>query len=1066
MLGRSIWKRLSGRRASLWLTTLAVLCLVLWSFKPVSAYFFSAKLKNAIVASLPSDVSLSMSDGELSLSGGGAVVDIYEVQVQKNGRFSAFTDHLRAVVDMQSILAGQFRPSRIEVKNLRLKLDGTAMSGLGERKAGQIATGTKPPLSSLEYAHRTAWTAVQSIIGSGVEEILIGNIRLDGVRGLTPQSREMARTGLSEFSWCRTCGDGNTARMRFSIKNNFSPSSASVEVRMPSGEGVAVTEVGGLPVAAVAKMVGLPEKEFDTALSGNLRMETRIARDGGFKTAQLRLNIGPGDFALNGKTAIRVRKASASAKIDSGRNRISFDRISLQTAETEIIARAEISPGPDGRKVQFLADFGGSMLAGPDGRKTIELKSALLKGTFEPASGKVVFASGSAETEAGKVRFAWRFAPAGPDPGLKGELQTDGADAAMIYALWPTMVAAEARDWFRKNVKSARIGSGALRFNVPLVNLRAGTEELPLPADGITGSITIRSAEFSPLGDMPSVAKASGAIRFRNATLDAVLKSGEISYSAFGLAVLEYARFQIPELGKPNGIAYLDFALSGPVSVIADLSNAGRLDIASSRDIDPGTLSGNAGLKVFAQLPLAGDAERFGVEAEFDLLLTEFAAKGGLTGGRLMTGGAFKLSGSLSGYTLSGRARLDGVPVDVRATSGDGQEFRTIHVLLDADARKALGLSLDPYLRGPVIAEIRAGRLSSERIAVDLSPADIRIPAAGWHKPAGQPAAFKADLVRSEGGTKVTDFKFFGEDFEIVGDLEVDRKGRLAGLVARRVRLNPKDDYSLTVNRTEGAWALAVSGRSLDARGLISALGNSGAGTGSLPGTFAVDMRFDHVLGHNDVAMNDVSGTAHISDGDVQALDIEVGAGTDGYVDLSQGTDAKRRQLTISHRNAGDLLRFLGIYKTLFGGSFSFTMSDQEDQQRLGQVSISNFQVQQSGRNLGVSRLTVPFSHRDSSVQIAKARMRADGLNATARGTIDLDEQRISIRGTIVPTNGLNQLPAAIPVIGDVLGARQRNGLIGIAFTLAGPLSAPHLQLNAASAVTPGIVRRIFNPGN
>jgi hypothetical protein len=68
----------------------------------------------------------------------------------------------------------------------------------------------------------------------------------------------------------------------------------------------------------------------------------------------------------------------------------------------------------------------------------------------------------------------------------------------------------------------------------------------------------------------------------------------------------------------------------------------------------------------------------------------------------------------------------------------------------------------------------------------------------------------------------------------------------------------------------------------------------------------------------------------------------------------------------------------------------------------------------------------------------------------------------MSIRGTVVPTNGLNRLPASVPILGDLLGARKRKGLIGIAFTLAGPLSSPELKFNVASAVTPGIVRRLF----
>ncbi len=221
-----------------------------------------------------------------------------------------------------------------------------------------------------------------------------------------------------------------------------------------------------------------------------------------------------------------------------------------------------------------------------------------------------------------------------------------------------------------------------------------------------------------------------------------------------------------------------------------------------------------------------------------------------------------------------------------------------------------------------------------------------------------------------------------------------------------------------------------------------------------------MSVRLDSVKGYNEATLKDVRGTARMTADELRKLDIDAGS---GVIALSPETGAGIQQLTASYRDAGELLRFLGIHKTLYGGLFSFAMSGGDDGQDRGQVNITGFRVRQNGRTLDVSRLTIPFVRKDRSVNISRARMRADGLNATARGSIDLAAKRISVRGTIVPTNGLNQLPAAIPIISDMLGARKRNGLIGIAFTLAGPLSSPHLKLNAASAVTPGIVRRIFN---
>jgi hypothetical protein len=43
-----------------------------------------------------------------------------------------------------------------------------------------------------------------------------------------------------------------------------------------------------------------------------------------------------------------------------------------------------------------------------------------------------------------------------------------------------------------------------------------------------------------------------------------------------------------------------------------------------------------------------------------------------------------------------------------------------------------------------------------------------------------------------------------------------------------------------------------------------------------------------------------------------------------------------------------------------------------------------------------------------------------------------------------------------------LLGGRKREGLIGITYQMYGPVDGPTLKLNPASAIAPGIFRRIF----
>ena len=1030
-------------------------------FVPGSVVLLESTLRDTIEARLPSDVSLSMSDPEISVSGGSALIEISELQMHKSGRFSASADGLRAVVDMQSIVTGNLQPSRIEVRDLRISLDRSAVSNSSEPAMMQVTEGFLALRSSLEAMLQKTGDLHRTGIGTGLEEIRIARFEIAGGDDLPRLNGQDGPITLSELFWCQSCSSGDAGKLSFAVGGWLASSSPHVEVLIPPGVGSAIYAVSGLPAAAFVRLAGIPEGEVSVDSRFDLKLEMNAQAEGSLQSANLQLNVGPGDLTLSGRAPIRIKTADATVSLEADNPSITVERISIQTETAEITANGEVEPGSLGLPARFAADLAGSRFAGPDDKDVVELQSANVIGTIELQNGPIIHSSGFAETSTGNISFDGVFASSGSEPGLKVELQTDGADAAMVFALWPSIVASEAKSWFRNNVKSARFGPGALQIDLPLEHIRAGADGLALPDNGISGQVPVQSARFSPLADMPSINGSSGMIRFKNATLDVELDGGTITDSVFGPANIERARFQIPNLGTRDSIGYLDLSLSGSAATLADLSNAGRLELARSRNIEPSAVSGDARLKLFAQLPLSNGGGDVSTEVEFDLQLTDFATETDFSGGRSLSDGSLKLAGSLGGYALSGNVLIDGVPVTIRAKSDDGRQPKIIRIVLDAASWNALGFSPTPYLQGPVIAEVRADVNSLERFTFDLSSAAIQVPLTGWQKPAGEPASFEADIVRSEHGTTISNFSFYGEGFDVEGDLDVDQQGRIKELVARRVTLNEDDDYALKVTREDNAWILDLSGRSFDARGFMSSLGKGAAAGIDPPTSLAVSVQLDSVKGHHETTLKDVRGTVRTTAGDLRELDVEVESGS---LALSPETGATTRQLTASYDNAGDLLRFLGIHKTLYGGRFSFTMSEGDDAQDHGQVNLTGFRVSQSGRTLDVSRLTIPFVRRAGSVHISRARMTADGLRASARGNIDLEAKRMAVRGTIVPTNGLNQLPAALPIIGDMLGAKKRNGLIGIAFTLAGPLSSPHLKLNVASAVTPGIVRRIFNP--
>jgi hypothetical protein len=61
-----------------------------------------------------------------------------------------------------------------------------------------------------------------------------------------------------------------------------------------------------------------------------------------------------------------------------------------------------------------------------------------------------------------------------------------------------------------------------------------------------------------------------------------------------------------------------------------------------------------------------------------------------------------------------------------------------------------------------------------------------------------------------------------------------------------------------------------------------------------------------------------------------------------------------------------------------------------------------------------------------------------------------------------VPAFALNNLFAKIPILGLALGGGADEGLIGVTYKVTGAIGDPVLTVNPASAIAPGIFRKLF----
>ena len=120
-----------------------------------------------------------------------------------------------------------------------------------------------------------------------------------------------------------------------------------------------------------------------------------------------------------------------------------------------------------------------------------------------------------------------------------------------------------------------------------------------------------------------------------------------------------------------------------------------------------------------------------------------------------------------------------------------------------------------------------------------------------------------------------------------------------------------------------------------------------------------------------------------------------------------------------------------------------------------------------SGEGVLFSRIEAPITIGGGRYVIDGGRARGPALGLTVNGWIGTDGQGIDLNGVLVPSFGVNSMLGNIPGFGQLFVGREGEGVFSITYSVAGTLEKAQVAVNPLSAVTPGILRRIFeNPSD
>jgi hypothetical protein len=126
--------------------------------------------------------------------------------------------------------------------------------------------------------------------------------------------------------------------------------------------------------------------------------------------------------------------------------------------------------------------------------------------------------------------------------------------------------------------------------------------------------------------------------------------------------------------------------------------------------------------------------------------------------------------------------------------------------------------------------------------------------------------------------------------------------------------------------------------------------------------------------------------------------------------------------------------------------------------------SLTGFVEMLNGDGIKFHSLRAPITYTERRITIGETRISGNSIGLTASGAYDIPNDNLDIDGVVVPFFGINSLLGHVPVLGSVLTGRRGEGVIGVNFSMNGPVADARVGVNPLSVITPGILRRIFDP--
>lgn len=841
-------------------------------------------------------------------------------------------------------------------------------------------------------------------------------------------------------------------------------------------------------------------KGFDVPVQGNAACNMSIG--GQLGSCRFWLNAGTGELQLPAlkKEPIHFKEAALTVQIDVPSRRYSIEELTWQgnTIRGKVSGDGAFSFGANGELKTLSADWTAEniFIDAPnlfDGG--LALETAQFKGAFDADQKTLRIDQILARRGPFELNLVGALVdnPVSMGVTLTGNLKD--LSVPDLKRLWPAGAVVGARDWIFANMHEGQIKSGEIA-----INLTPGAiVDDKIPDEMMNISLQMTDLRVTYLNGLPDLTKVSGNAIVNGDTFRAEMTSGNV-----GNIALKHGNVLINELHKTGTVGMVSGSMAGPTRDIMMLLDLPRLKYPSRYGIQADKAGGTSDVSFNFAIPMLKDldAKDMGIDVDAELRDVKLPIndKFGLTGGKfsvkldvkgLKALGAVQINGASVGFIwnedFTGTAKF-GTHIDVTATLTESQ-------------RDIFGLNAGPYLDGrtAIVATFTGGhgKIQNATIDANLTGSRLSIPELNWAKPEDANANLKALVaIKPDNVIEITNIDATGRDIKAQGRLVI-ANGHVREADFKKIELGKRNDFAVTyLTAPDQSRSVDIRGKALDAGGLF----NTSDGEEEQPAkteqkgqalSLKADVATTHLQGG--VSLSNVK-LAYADDG-LHLTQFRLDATDQNSKirgELATAPDGSRK-LRFDAADAGRVVKGVTGFHSLIGGDLKLTADLTPLSQGVkteaafdGKLTIENFKIVDQpffarllsagsftglddlmrGEGISFTRLEQTVHGRGSMLTFSDGRAAGPSIGLTMQGTYQRDTEKLDVNGTIVPLYGLNSIFEDVPLVSDILGSKDGEGIFAVTYGIRGGVDELKVAVNPISMLTPGFLRRIFQVGS